>query len=367
MAKGGRSLETIPKDIPETLPRPFQLRLEDEDLDKSVTRAVYEVVGTDSDNIKAPADLTLRLRTPDIEILRRIRVPASGFAIDMEIYVRQGNRSLPFYLFLGPGIGPEGSSTLGDFANPAVAYWQDGSVTRYRAKDVSEGAANLEIPARWVAMDSQYFAYGILDDKDIRSFRIKESGWKRTDPKNKKEYIVPLLTAQVGMSRDSRFRVFVAPKDNEPLGRIDPQLSPLVDYGWFGIIVKPLLVSLKIVYGYVGNYGWAIIILTFIINLALFPVRWKQMVSMKKMSELQPKMRSIQDRYKRMKTGRSPQAADERRDHGPVQGARRQSARRMPAPRDPDAFSVCLLPDACFLLRAARRPLHAVDSGPFPA
>ncbi len=301
MAKGQKALETIPKDLPETLPRPFQLRLEDEDLDKTVTRAVYEVVGTDSDTIKAPADLTLRLRTPDVEVYRRIRVPATGFAIDIETYVRQGNRSLPYYLFLGPGIGPEGHSTLGDFANPAVAYWQDGSVTRYTAGDVDEAPANLQVPARWVAMDGQYFAYGILDDKDIRSFLIKKSDIKRTDPKNKKEFLVPLLTAQVGMARDSRFRVFVAPKDNEVLQRVDPQLASLVDYGWFSIIVKPLLVSLKLVYQYVGNYGWAIIILTFIINLALFPVRWKQMVSMKKMSDLQPKMRSIQDRYKRMK------------------------------------------------------------------
>jgi YidC/Oxa1 family membrane protein insertase len=51
----------------------------------------------------------------------------------------------------------------------------------------------------------------------------------------------------------------------------------------------------------VRNWGVAIIVLTFLISLALFPIRYKQMISMKKMQVLQPKMRSIQDRYKKYK------------------------------------------------------------------
>src|SRR3954467_10079227 len=69
----------------------------------------------------------------------------------------------------------------------------------------------------------------------------------------------------------------------------------------FTVIVVPLLRSLKWVNGYVGNYGWAIIILTFFINVILFPLRHKSVVSMRKMQEIQPEVKAIQDRYKNLK------------------------------------------------------------------
>jgi YidC/Oxa1 family membrane protein insertase len=63
----------------------------------------------------------------------------------------------------------------------------------------------------------------------------------------------------------------------------------------------PLLRSLKWVNGYVGNYGWSIIILTFIINAIMFPLRHKSVVSMRKMQEIQPEVKAIQARYSKLK------------------------------------------------------------------
>ena len=63
----------------------------------------------------------------------------------------------------------------------------------------------------------------------------------------------------------------------------------------------PLLNALKWLYGYVGNYGLAIIVLTILINLAMFPLRHKSVVSMRKMQALQPQMKAIQDRYADLK------------------------------------------------------------------
>ena len=59
--------------------------------------------------------------------------------------------------------------------------------------------------------------------------------------------------------------------------------------------------SLKWVNGYVGNYGWSIIILTVIINVIMFPLRHKSVVSMRKMQEIQPEVKAIQDRYAKLK------------------------------------------------------------------
>ena len=63
----------------------------------------------------------------------------------------------------------------------------------------------------------------------------------------------------------------------------------------------PLLQALKWLYGFIGNYGWAIIILTMLINLAMFPLRHKSLVSMRKMQAMQPQIKAIQDRYADLK------------------------------------------------------------------
>ena len=59
----------------------------------------------------------------------------------------------------------------------------------------------------------------------------------------------------------------------------------------------PLLHALKWINGFVGNFGWSIILLTILINVAMFPLRHKSVVSMRKMQALQPQMKAIQDRY----------------------------------------------------------------------
>ena len=69
----------------------------------------------------------------------------------------------------------------------------------------------------------------------------------------------------------------------------------------FSWIVVPLLRALKWVNGYLGNYGWSIIALTVIINLVMFPLRHKSVVSMRKMQDIQPEVKAIQDRYAKLK------------------------------------------------------------------
>src|SRR5678816_2034765 len=83
--------------------------------------------------------------------------------------------------------------------------------------------------------------------------------------------------------------------------RDSPQLSAVINYGWFEFISKPLLFVLLWIHSYIGNFGWSIIILTLAINLLLFPLKLKQQVSMLKMQKIQPQMRTLQDKYKKLK------------------------------------------------------------------
>jgi YidC/Oxa1 family membrane protein insertase len=91
------------------------------------------------------------------------------------------------------------------------------------------------------------------------------------------------------------------PKDFDVLAAVDRELVRAIDFGMFAWLVVPLLRALKWINGYVGNYGWSLILLTILINLAIFPLRHKSVVSMRKMQEVQPEVKAIQDRYKNLK------------------------------------------------------------------
>jgi YidC/Oxa1 family membrane protein insertase len=96
-------------------------------------------------------------------------------------------------------------------------------------------------------------------------------------------------------------KFFIGPKDFDVLAQLGPDMTRAINFGIFSVIVVPLLRSLKWVNGYIGNYGWSIVVLTAIIQIILFPLQHKSIVSMRKMQEVQPQVKAIQDRYAKYK------------------------------------------------------------------
>jgi YidC/Oxa1 family membrane protein insertase len=93
-------------------------------------------------------------------------------------------------------------------------------------------------------------------------------------------------------------RLFVGPKDIDILKSQGNSLEQSLDLGWFTVIAKPLLYTLKFFNGYVGNYGIAIIIITIILKVLFFPLTHKSYKSMKDMQKIQPKMAALKEKYK---------------------------------------------------------------------
>ncbi|MEJ5166148.1 MAG: membrane protein insertase YidC [Thermoanaerobaculia bacterium] len=92
--------------------------------------------------------------------------------------------------------------------------------------------------------------------------------------------------------------VFFGAKDLEYLKKNQKEFVELVNFGFFSFIAKPLLWILKGINGLVHNWGFSIIILTFLLRIALYPINHKQIVSMKKMQKIQPKIEAIRKKYK---------------------------------------------------------------------
>ena len=109
------------------------------------------------------------------------------------------------------------------------------------------------------------------------------------------------IGSAVGGEGVNRLSLFVGPKDINLLKQVNPKLEQIVDFGWFGILAKPLFLALRwINQQWVHNYGWSIVLVTIFINFLLFPLRLTNMKSMKKMQALQPKIAEINARYKDM-------------------------------------------------------------------
>ncbi len=302
-------LELIPQELPQSFLRPLEIHVEKKELDNILSTAVYDLQFSGAQGRRAPLEMTFSYRKGSLEIKKQIRIPGSGYWISMETQVVINGRREPFNVALGPGIGRAGPAMERDFRNPRIAYYLNNSMGSYTPEELEE-PKELEGKTLWVGLDTKFFSFLILGRtagptglpgvSSILACRLSAMEWLQTATAAKKT--TPLaLNAEVRLQKEGRFSFFVGPKQYEALRSADESLVGLVDYGWFAFLVKPLLFMLKSINGYVGNYGWAIILLTFLINLVLFPVRYKQVVSMKKMSEVQPRVKAIQEKYKKMK------------------------------------------------------------------
>ncbi|OCL89726.1 membrane protein insertase YidC [Arcobacter porcinus] len=112
------------------------------------------------------------------------------------------------------------------------------------------------------------------------------------------------------------FSGWMGPKNHKELKALDPELVDVIDYGWFTFIAKPMFILLQFLQGYIGNWGWTIVILTILIKLVLYPLSYKGMMSMQKLKELAPKMKEIQAKHKDDKQKQSMAMMELYKKHG---------------------------------------------------
>ncbi len=163
----------------------------------------------------------------------------------------------------------------------------------------------MSFPARcnWRDWKTNIFADIFLPDApDQVAFRVARQEWSPPDWTEKEKPRPLTATLVETQPKPLDFRLFVAPKDLDVLKSVNPPLDSLVDFGWFSIVAKPLFIALRYIYDHwIHNYGWAIVLLTVIINLAMFPLKLKSLRSAQEMQSVSPIIKGIQDKYKQYK------------------------------------------------------------------
>jgi YidC/Oxa1 family membrane protein insertase len=303
----GEPVDLIPSNTPSDQPRPFSLRVDDAQLTQRLNDSLYEVSGDANGHIDAttsPAAVTFEFEdAAGLRVRKVLRFEPRTFVASFSADVRNGEMPLNPWFAWGPGLGDLGAMSSGGsyftgnaVQPPQAIFHRDGSVERLKVDAVTKQPAH-EGQFRFAGIDDHYFVAVLVNPGQGRlEFKpVSVSVPGRTTP-------IQFLSASYRLQQSPHdVRVYVGPKQFDLLRAADPELVRAINFGMFSWMVVPLLSALKWLFGFFGNYGWAIVILTILLNLVLFYPRHRSVVAMRKMQAIQPEMKSIQDRYANLK------------------------------------------------------------------
>ncbi|MFH1222947.1 MAG: membrane protein insertase YidC [Pseudomonadota bacterium] len=164
---------------------------------------------------------------------------------------------------------------------------------RFTPKDIKEKQIiSFASSPKWIGVTDRYFLFSVITPKNDGLFTDVVIRAGKENPVTLADFS---LTGKNGVFE---YTLFMGPKDVTDLRKVDPTLADSIDYGWFTVISVPMLELMKFFYKVIPNYGVAILLLTLLVRLIMFPLQHKSMKSMKKMQELQPHIKALQEKYK---------------------------------------------------------------------
>lgn len=283
---------------------PLSLWTYDENLRNKLSSALY--VASLEGKQTAPATITFEYSEQDLNVRKTFSF-GHTYIVNVETsVVYKGNYAAAL---------PAWPSGFGDQATPAfwaasaIDYQFNKNIERVPIKKIS-GGGTVSGPFHWAGPTDQYFAAVFIPDDPASASMVtlRNPLSVPQKPDSKEMTNVDVIGAAVGnLHGPTSGRIFVGPKELDVLQKVpvpgvgtDNDLNGLVDFGTFGIIAKPLFQWLKWTYHHmVPNWGWAIVVQTLIITVALLPLRITQMKSMLKMQRVAPQIKAIQEKYKK--------------------------------------------------------------------
>ncbi|MDP9039450.1 MAG: membrane protein insertase YidC [Acidobacteriota bacterium] len=278
--------------------------------------------GTPGAQLSAPATLTFKYSANGLEATKTFSFDES-YVLHADVAVTRGGVPVRALLAWPGGFGDQDNAAA--YNGAQLDLDRNGSDDHLAPKKVS-GGDTLNGPIDWAGVSDPFFAavflpdapatasiatlHNELDVKKASSGRGSAGaylGLGAAEP-GKGDLKVPLLGLALGdTSGHTAGRIFVGPKAISVLKSIHAAdskvtLEPLLEFGFWGIIGKYLFLALQFIHTHLAsNWGWAIVILTVLINILTLPFKVKTMQSALKMQRIQPQMDAIKERYKKYK------------------------------------------------------------------
>ena len=180
------------------------------------------------------------------------------------------------------------------FTGPAF-YTDAQKFNKVKFADIADGSAKFEKSADngWVAMIQHYFVTAFLPangtPREFYSRQVEPGVYSAG-------VIVPMPAAVNGVSTLT-VPLYAGPQEHNTLEKVAPGFDLVVDYGWLTILAAPIFWVLEWLYQLVGNWGWAIVIMTILLKLIFFPLSAASYKSMARMRTVTPRLMALKERY----------------------------------------------------------------------
>lgn len=302
----GQPLELVSK-VAEKYGYPMSLWTFDEAQRNKLNSALY--VASDSGKLSAPTRLTFEYADPDVTVRKTLSFDHT-YVVHIETSVVSKGSQVTAFPMWPAGFGDQSSPS--SYAGSRIEHQYNDKIERLDIKKIS-GGATVQGPFNWAGVVDQYFAAVFLPDdiQNVAMVTLRHQVEVPKDARNPKpgetikEDVLGVAVGNLG--GPSVQRLYVGPKslgvlESVPVPTLTgapPDLRALINFGFFGVIARPLFLWLKWTYGWVHNWGWAIVIQTLVINLALLPLRVSSMKSALKMQKVAPQIKAIQEKYKK--------------------------------------------------------------------
>jgi len=309
--------------------RPLQILVDDPDATTRLRDSLYRVERREHE-MEGRRILDVLFTYADghgLAATKTLRIDAAGYLGEFGAAVRVAGRPVAPYVLWGAGFAAHTGLEKGYYADGSWAVAEINGDVEFKGQAQIEPGEPWGLTGNiaWAGMSDKYFAAVLLPDSPVPGRTHAEM--HRLVRDGREQFYLSMLLLIPGVNH---YSVYVGPKDFDILQAQNRGLNRLLDFGWFWFIAEPMFKALKFLYRYVGNYGWAIVLLTIGIRLLLFAFMHKTQVNMKKMQDkmknVQPKMKALRERFKKLE-----RKAVEKRDAGGRQKVRQQLNEEMMA------------------------------------
>jgi YidC/Oxa1 family membrane protein insertase len=280
---------------------PMSLMLSDQQLESQANSALYEVTPSTAD-LTAPAEVDFHWSDGHLDVTKKLKFEP-GYQLSIEVSASLNGQPLAPAVAWRGGFGDKEVYQASQLVT--VFYKQGDNLSLLQYKKLGLSGNQIQPfqqsgPLQFGGIMDQFFAAAFIPDgTDLALWHWTQ--WHHFTGSDNQPGSEPAAEIAVGAMANGpvKARLFVGPKDLGILAKVQPSLEGLVNFGWFSVISKALLFALQWLHRYITNWGWAIVVLTLLINIAVFPLKMKSWRSMQDMQKIAPEMRQIQDRYKK--------------------------------------------------------------------
>jgi YidC/Oxa1 family membrane protein insertase len=239
-----------------------------------------------------PFTLTFVQQTPEgVQVQKAYTFSPDSYLIGLSVNLSNGagaGTQAPLHLVLRNILTFENQSY--GFEGPSALI--NNGLVQIKQKEIEEEKPQGLI--RWVANETRYFLNGVIPQEALQGQVVSSYQQKLLT----NHLIIAPEPGAAQQNQHYDFNLFMGPKSYSTLRSLNNDLDRAIDFGWFDFIAKPCLWFMNFVYGFIPNYGIAIIILTIVTRLAFWPLAAKSYKSMSEMRKLQPLMQEIREKYK---------------------------------------------------------------------